>query len=236
MKLLVLGASGRCGRWVVRLAAGRGHHVCVVVRPSSSYRPPPGVVVARGEVLDPRFVDEIVPEHHLVISCVGQRRASPSPWSELRSPPDLVERVMTNVVSAVGGSPGYRVLWLSAAGVGSSRACTTPTVRRIIDTGNIAVAYRDLSAAEALVTRAGVDSLAVRPVTLRPGAPRREVGPVERYGLLSTIRRGDVARWMLDVADGTRAHQGKTVLLGTTRTPVLQPIPFLGRGVEVQEC
>ncbi|NIQ55708.1 MAG: NAD(P)H-binding protein, partial [Gammaproteobacteria bacterium] len=226
----------RCGSWVVRLAAGRGHDVRAVVRPSSSYRPPPGVAVARGEVLDPRFVEEILPDHPLVISCIGQRRASPSPWSALRSPPDLVKRVMTNVVRAMSQKPGHRILWISAAGVGSSRARTTPAVRRIIDLGNIAVAYRDLEAAERVTDGAEVESLAVRPVTLRPGSPGGDVGPVDRYGLLSTIRRGDVARWILDVADGTRAFQGRTVLLGRIRTRVLEPVPFLGRGVEVQEC
>jgi predicted RNA polymerase sigma factor len=84
----------------------------------------------------------------------------------------------------------------------------------LIDVGGIGVAYRDLEAAEEMVATAGRRWLAVRPVTLLPGRPTSRVGPVERYGLLSTVRRSDVAAWMVGVADGRIASTGRAVLLG----------------------
>ena len=42
MKILVLGASGGCGQWVVKLAYQRGHDITAVVRPNSSYIAPAG--------------------------------------------------------------------------------------------------------------------------------------------------------------------------------------------------
>ncbi len=45
MKLLILGASGGCGRWVVRLAAEQGHDVTAMVRRTATPDAPAGVTV-----------------------------------------------------------------------------------------------------------------------------------------------------------------------------------------------
>ena len=44
LNLLVLGASGGCGQWLIRLAQERGHHVRALVRPATPFNPPTGVV------------------------------------------------------------------------------------------------------------------------------------------------------------------------------------------------
>ena len=40
MRILVLGASGGCGRWVTLLAVGGGHVVTALVRPGTPFTPP----------------------------------------------------------------------------------------------------------------------------------------------------------------------------------------------------
>ena len=212
MKLIVLGASGRCGSWVVRLAKEGGHDVTAVVREESGYAPPTDVLRRLGQVTDPAFVRSSLAGHRTIISCLGLRRAGLTPWASVLSPPNLIQSVMRYVID--GMTEGSRLLWISAGGVGSSQMQTSAMVRRMIRLGSIGVAYRDLEAAERMIERAEINSLAVRPVTLVPGAPTGNAGPVDRYGLLSTVRRSDVAQWMLDVADGTRSCEGKTVLLG----------------------
>ena len=214
MNLLVLGASGGCGRWVVRLGAERSHTLTAVVRPSSGWEAPDGVDLVRGDVTDPAFLIPLLRDHGVVISCLGLRRAGLRPWSRLLSPPDLVQRVARIVCDAIGGWPDPRFLWISAGGVGASSEYVAPLVQRLIGSWNVGVAYRDLEAAERILTAGAVHHLAVRPVTLRPGAPTGRAHPIERYGTLSTIRRGDVAHWMLDVADGSRSYSGSEVLLG----------------------
>ena len=212
MKLIVLGASGRCGSWVVRLAKEGGHDVTAVVREESGYAPPTDVLRRLGQVTDPAFVRSSLAGHRTIISCLGLRRAGLTPWASVLSPPNLIQSVMRYVID--GMTEGSRLLWISAGGVGSSQMQTSAMVRRMIRLGSIGVAYRDLEAAERMIERAEINSLAVRPVTLVSGAPTGNAGPVDRYGLLSTVRRSDVAQWMLDVADGTRSCEGKTVLLG----------------------
>lgn len=216
MKLLILGASGRCGRWLVRLALERGHEVTAVVRDGSQAAVPGGASTVVGDVLDPAFVSEAIAGHTTVLSALGLRRRSVVPWSTLLSPPDLVQRVMANIAGAE--RPPERIIWVSAGGVGESRARCTPLIRAMIGAGNVGVAYRDLDAAEAVMRGAPeVSSLAVRPVTLLNGAPRGSAGEVNRYGLFSTVRRGDVARWMVDAAEREGAPGTSAVLLGRAR-------------------
>ncbi|MEQ8819713.1 MAG: NAD(P)H-binding protein [Sumerlaeia bacterium] len=215
MKLLVLGASGGCGRWVVRLAAERGHTVTAVVRSQTAYEAPEGVEVVRGEVVEKDFLAPFLADHEVIISCLGQRRANPAPWSKLLSPPDLVQTVAKNLAGVIPGTPVRRLVWISAGGVGDSHAMATPTIQRMIRMGKVGIAYRDLNRAEEVLNAEGIANLSVRPVTLLPGMPKGNAVPAEKYGLFSTIRRSDVAKWMVDVADGTVDCPASTVLLGT---------------------
>ena len=201
----------------MKLAVARGHALTAVVRPTSSYQPPRGVEVVKGEVTDPSLLAERVGSADVVISCLGLRRRTIVPWSALLSPPDLVTRVSTIMFSAPGAAALQRFVWISAGGVGDSRANTSRAVRRMIDAGNVGTAYEDLGRAERILSRSSIRSLAVRPVTLVNGSTTGRAGPVRRYGVLSTVRRSDVAQWVLDVADGTHGFVDDRVLLGTLR-------------------
>lgn len=215
MKLLDFGASGGCGRRVASLGLDRGHEVSAVVRPDSTRALPTGVRAVKGQVLDRDFVRSVVEEDQVIVSTLGIRRAGPSPWAKLESPPDLVARAMTNLTRAVRDRA--RIVWISAGGVGVCRALTSMAIRRLIQAGNVGVAYRDLEAAERVMERAAVDSIAVRPVTLRGGPATGCAGAVSRYGLFSLIRRSDAAEWMLNVADGTTAFDQASILVGRWR-------------------
>ena len=71
MRIVVFGASGRCGSEFVHLAVANGHDVSAVVRPTTAYQPPERVNVLRGDVLDAGFVARIVPGHDAVVSALG---------------------------------------------------------------------------------------------------------------------------------------------------------------------
>ncbi len=219
MRILLFGASGGCGSWVVRLAQERNHEITAVIRPETKFNPPFGVDLVKGNVLDDQFVKAVLEGHPLVISCLGQRRAGLHPWARLQSPPDLVERVMRNLANGTR-EPKPQVLWISAGGVGSSRKQSSFLIKKMIRMGNVGTAYRDLAAAEEVMDSSGLDYLAVRPVTLTHGPPTFRAGPVRHYGLFSTIRRSDVAAWMVQAAEGAGIEFGNNVLLGAgTPTP-----------------
>jgi putative NADH-flavin reductase len=215
MYLLILGASGGCGRWLVRIATERGHTITALVRTNAAFDTPPGVVMQRGDVTDVGVLDVVLPGHDAVLSAIGLRRAGRSPWAPLRSPPDLTERTMRQLLPAMKRHGVPRLLTVSAGGVGESLGQLTWPVRRLVGSGNIAVAYRDLAAMEALLAASDRDWLAVRPVTLTDGAPRKPARAVTRYGLMSTIRRSEVATWMLDAVAQPARFAVRHVLLGT---------------------
>lgn len=214
MRLLILGASGGCGRWLTRLAAEQGHEVTALVRPTATHDPPPGVRIVRGEVLAPEVLRGVVPGHGAVASCLGLRRAGRSPWAPLLSPPDLTARVARTLVPAMERAGVGRVVVISAAGVGDSVAHLTRPVRWLVSTGTIPVSYGDLARMEDVLAASTLDWLAVRPVTLRDGSPTGRAGPVARYTVRSTVRRADVAAWMLSALESPEPYREHRVLLG----------------------
>lgn len=214
MKMLVLGASGGCGRWLVELAQARGHKVTALVRPSTAYEAPPGVEVRRGEILDRETLDEAVTGADVVFSCLGLRRAGKSPWAALLSPPDLMAQVTPALIDSMNRHSVRRIVAISAAGVGDSEAQCTGLVKRMIHAGHVGTAYRDLTVMERLFEESDLDWLMVRPVTLVHGKPTERARPVDRFRLLSTVRRSDVAAWMLAAAENDFPLGRRCVLLG----------------------
>jgi uncharacterized protein YbjT (DUF2867 family) len=105
-----------------------------------------------------------------------------------------------------------RLAAISAAGVGDSAERLSFITRRLVACANVGVAYRDLGAMENELARSGLDTLIVRPVTLTGGAPTGRAREVNRFGLLSTVRRADVARWIVDALDGE--FGGRAVMVG----------------------
>jgi uncharacterized protein YbjT (DUF2867 family) len=215
MKLLILGASGATGRWLVTLAAQAGHDVTALVRPSTAFDAPAGVRVIRGDVVDPAIIATAVENKDAVASCLGIRRASKFPWAPILSPPDFTASVASALIPAMSHAGVRRVVAISAGGVAESITQLTTPVRWMVGAGTIGVAYRDLAEMERLLSASLLDWLAVRPVTLMNGPPTGRVGKVEKYGLFSIVRRTDVAAWMLGALARPTPYVEQTVLLGT---------------------
>jgi len=215
MKLLVLGASGATGHWLLNLAAQARHDVTALVRQSSGFEPPAGVRVIRGDVLHPATLASAVEGQNAVASCLGIRRAGKFPWAPILSPADFTTRVASVLIPAMSRAGVRRVVSISAGGVAESVTQLTAPVRWMVAAGNVGVAYRDLAEMERLLSASQLDWLAVRPVTLVNGPPTGRVGKVDRYGLFSIIRRADVAAWMLGALARPTSYVEQTVLLGT---------------------
>jgi uncharacterized protein YbjT (DUF2867 family) len=218
MNLLILGASGATGGWLTRLAVQAGYSVTALVRPSTSFDPPAGTRVIRGDVLDPATLVSAVDGQHAVASCLGIRRTSKNPFARIVSPPDLTARVAATLVPTMSRAGVRRVVAISAAGVAESITQCSAIVRRVVSAGNVGLAYRDLADMERHFSASSLDWLAVRPVTLVNGPPTGLAGKVDRYGLFSMIRRADVAAWILGALARPTPFVEQTILIGTRRT------------------
>jgi uncharacterized protein YbjT (DUF2867 family) len=215
MRIAVLGASGGIGSWFVRLAHGAGHEVRALVRPATEVQGPEDAVVLRGEALNRADLERTVEGADAVVCCLGQRRASRNPWSRAFSPADLMERVAASLIPAMENAGVQPFIFVSAGGAGESRAQLSPTVGWLVRRGRIGGAYRDLEAMEARIARSRLDWTAVRPVTLVDGPLTGRARPVEHYTMFSTVRRSDVAAYLLHLLEGRREADARAVLLGS---------------------
>ena len=214
MKLLVLGASGGIGSWLVRLAAERGHDVTALIRAAAILNAAADVRVIRGEATDRRIVADAVRGQDAVLSAIGQRRTSMSPWSTILSPHDIVEHVTRNLVAVMPSAGVRRLIFVSAGGVRDSVAQCTRAIRWMITRPRLRIAYADLARAEEHAEASALDWLAVRPVTLAPDFLTRRARVVSRYTFLSSVTRRAVADWMIAAVERPEPFIQRTVLLG----------------------
>lgn len=211
MKILVLGASGGCGQWVVKLAQQRGHEITAVVRPNSSYAVPEGVSLRGEEILSDGVLEQILPGHQAVVSCLGMSLSkSGNPFFPLRSPSDLMSSTARRLCSAMPVCGIQRVVSISSGGVADSIAHTHWLLRLLFTLSNISISHKDLVTMEKLYAKSGLDWLAIRPVTLKDGGPTNTAKTAPFYGLNSKITKGEVARLMLDAAEQTTPFSDHT--------------------------
>jgi nucleoside-diphosphate-sugar epimerase len=185
--------------------------VTAQVRPTSRRRPEPP---AAAWVVDPVPAGALagIAAYDAVVCCIGQRHVRPSnPLSPMAPPVDLCERVALNLVAS--GRPGQRVLVVSAAGVGDSRAQLPLAWRVGLALSPLEPAYRDLERMERTLEASALDWVALRPVLLTRGEAR-PARVVRAVGAASRIGRTAVAALLVALAERTGAVDG-------TRTPIV---------------
>lgn len=216
MKLLILGASGGCGRWIIKLALKRGHAVRAIVRPETSFDAPEGVKVIRGSVLDENILKGALDGCDVVISALGIKRENPrNPWSDLASPDDLTTRVAEMLVKLLPEKNIDRFIGISAAGVRETIHSVNPILRWTILNSNMKAQCKDLAGMESIFEKTALDWLAVRPVTLKDGSPTGKEKLTDYFGLTSSISRGDVGKWILDAAEQPEPFSNRTPMIST---------------------
>lgn len=197
MKLSVLGATGRTGIHVVRLALQEGYDVSVLVRNETTARERLGDVrVVAGDARAPRDVVRAVEGADAVISALGPVNGSP---------PDLLHRAATATVTAVRALPRRRLVRLTGAAVW--RPGDTPGLVDRLVVGLMSVAtptqLRDSRAGVAVVTDAlDVDWTVVRAPRLTDAPARGRWRAVDRVGggHGTTLPRADLATVLLNLA------------------------------------
>lgn len=215
MKLLVLGASGQCGSWVVRLALARRHDVTAFVRPATPYAEQTGVRVVRGDVLRAGDVTNALSGQEAVLSCVGPQRVNPvNPFSPLKSPPNFCERSAGVIAEAALNTCVRRLGVISAAGVGDSASALPWMMKWLLRNSTIGPMYADLGEMEKVCSASGLDWFAVRPVTLINAAPSTRTRTLERFRSVSVVSRADVAAYMLAMLEQPTPANDRTPLIG----------------------
>jgi putative NADH-flavin reductase len=214
MKLLVLGASGGCGKWIAKLAVERGHKVRALVRKETHFDASEEVQVIHGSVLDRNVLSDAVEGCDAVLSALGIKRKTPlNPWSNLASPENLTADVAKLLVKLMLEFKVDRFVGMSAGGVRESIIAVHPIIRWMISNSNMSASYKDLAKMESTFEKTALDWLAVRPVTLKKGAPTGSAYLTDYYGLTDSISRGEVAEWMLDKVEQPVPFSNRTPMI-----------------------
>ncbi|RNC83949.1 MAG: NAD-dependent epimerase/dehydratase family protein [Balneola sp.] len=212
MNILVLGASGGCGSYVVAQGVQRGHKVTALVREETSFAASPEVEVIRGSVLDYSTLEKATRNQDAVISCLGLKRKNKlNPWSSITSPLDLTTKTAENLMKALPAD--FPVAVISAAGVGESFDRTNSVLQFLIRKSNLGPAYQDLENMEELLSSGELNWHAVRPVTLTNGKQSKKTSVNSSYGLFDMISRASVASWLLDVIEQGGYPQSRTPII-----------------------
>ncbi|MCF8715851.1 NAD(P)H-binding protein [Joostella atrarenae] len=194
MEILVIGATGKTGKHVVKLALNGGHHVTAFVRsPEKLNRPETGVKVVKGDALDEITVKNLINNNKfdVVVIAVG---AAGLKCSSVRA------ESTKNIVSALEASNSKARLWVvSSAGTNESidqLGFLSKTFVKTILKGHI----EDHTNQENIVRNSSLPYTIVRPVGLKEETSREVSYVALEKGRVPTDRiyRSDVAHFIID--------------------------------------
>ena len=214
--ILILGASGRTGRELVRQSLLRGWQVKVLVRTPGKFpfKANHQLTLVEGSVADPGVLAAAMEGCGAVMSALNISRRSDFPWSPLRTPVDFLSETMKKLVAL---APEYgidRLIFTSAWGVGDSRGDIPRWFRWVIENSNIAPAYIDHEKQEAVAAASMLRWTVVRSVGLLNGKSGKPVQVSLSAGKKPslTIRRSAVAAFMIQELEKNEYVRQKPVL------------------------
>lgn len=198
-KLLIVGAGGRTGSLLARLAVGEGHIVTALVRkpiPTEKVPVPHREVI--GDAADPTVVAEAIEGQDAAISVV----AAPD-----RRPTSAVSDITNALVAGMDRTGVRRLVMTSSRNIAATRPWIAVAPTKWI----FRHVYADLARAEDVARSSDLDWTIVRAVMLTDDPPRgrvhidREANPT---GGDWRLPRSDYARVLLDTAlDSTTTRQ-----------------------------
>lgn len=185
MNILVFGAGGATGQWLVDQALQQGHRLTAFVRtPTTWPSDAPGLTVVRGDVRDADAVEAAVEGRDAVVCALGA--ATP-----VRRDPALVEGIR-NIVAAMERKGVRRLVYLSFLGVHEGRTQLSALGRWVIAPLLMRNVVADHEAKERIIRASPLDWVIVRPPRLtnsvRRGTYRTGVG-IRANGLVPRISR-----------------------------------------------
>jgi putative NADH-flavin reductase len=195
MKVLIVGATGRTGRLLVKGALERGHDVTALARAPEKLGDLAGRVrVVAGDVLDGGVVSDAVYGQDAVLVALSAAHKKKDP---------AVNALGTlNVIRSMQRYQVRRLVVLSASGTQPGRDPNLPwAYERVFKPLLLKHAYADLRRMETSVRQSELDWTIVRVSgALTDGPPRGEYRAEPGYSLPGgrRIARADVAEYMLD--------------------------------------
>ncbi len=200
MHILLLGATGRTGKWVLQHAIDQGHQVHCLARKASRISAHPQLKVFEGDVRSKEDLSKAITGCSHVISVLNVSRRSDFPWAPLRTPPTLMSDTMRTLLPLAETASIQRILLCSAWGVSETKQDIPNWFRWFIEHSNIGVAYKDHERQEAILMESALPWTIVRPVGLvnskRPQVVQETFHQQPKPGLI--ISRKALGRFLVE--------------------------------------
>lgn len=216
-QILILGATGRTGKLLLKQALDKGYTVHALVRNRDHVEVRhENLQLFEGVPTDKLLLNEAMQGCQAVLSTLNISRKSDFPWSELRTPAHFLSETITHVITLSPAHNIHRVIVLSALGVGDSRKYIPVWFKWLVDHSHIGAAYMEHEAQERLLAASELQYTAIRSAGLvnayRPTDVIVSFDNVPKPGL--TISRYNVAGFMLDILE-LNAYLRKTPVIST---------------------
>jgi putative NADH-flavin reductase len=197
MKILSLGANGAVGQLTLDDLLKANHEITTLVRNASAMqRKHPRLTVVQGEPTNAADLEKVLAGQDVVLSTLGART---NKRTTLRAD------VARNLAAGMKKHGVRKLVWLDAAGVGSSKEFVQ---RSSFFFGKIIIPllldnmYEDAAVADALIEKSGCDWVIVRPMSFTNGAKTGNVSVVTDMRLTVRLRlriaRADVAAFLVE--------------------------------------
>jgi len=197
MKILLLGANGAVGQLVLDDLLKANHEVKALVRNASAMqRKHPRLTVVQGEPTNAADLEGVLAGQEVVLSTLGARKNKKT---------TLRADVARNVAAGMKKHGVRKLVWLDAAGVGSSKEFVQRSLfffGRIIIPLLLDNMYEDAAVADALIEKSGRDWVIVRPMSFTNNAKTGNISVVTDMSLTVRLRlritRADVAAFLVE--------------------------------------
>jgi putative NADH-flavin reductase len=215
-RIVILGSTGRTGKWLLDEALKRGYFVNVLVRDKSKISSHTQLRIFEGNPSNKNNLAEAAEGCEIVLSALNISRNSDFPWAKLRSPKSFLSQTMQNLIEIGALGKLKKVIFTSAWGVNETKKDIPWWFRWLIDNSNIGVAYKDHERQEQLLENTlSLNYVAVRPVGLTNSIETQKVRvtlenntPIPNL----TISRLTTAKFMLDCLEQNLYNRQKPII------------------------
>jgi len=214
MKILLLGATGRTGKLVLKRALDKGYQVNCLARKTKRIERNDGLSIFEGNPTNKADLMKAISGCEGGISVLNISRKSDFPWSPLRTPSTFLSDVMTTLVPIAIKQNVNRITVCSAWGVSETKKEIPKWFKWFIDNSNIGVAYKDHARQEKIVLESNLEWTIVRPVGLYNS--NREENILETFDNVPKpnllISRQSVAEYILESMENDMLIKKKVVI------------------------
>jgi uncharacterized protein YbjT (DUF2867 family) len=156
MRILVLGATGRTGKYVIEEALKKGHKISAIARDPDKLKNF-AIDITHGTPYDFETMEKALAGCDAVINTLNVSRTSDNPWAPLAAPKDLISKSAFNAIKAMEKTGVKRFVALSTIGAGRSWKTSPAILRFIVSISNLKHAFLDHGKQEELLENSSTD-------------------------------------------------------------------------------